>query len=668
MAVKYKTINSKNEKIIKIKLPENGIDMYSDSNYAENMIFKNGRFETRKGLNANVENILDIADFEGVASADFKLTDTIFYKENKPFQIAYCDIDFDYSNRFFKVFLIDEDLISQNAGYIHFQRAADDIFYVPENIIFYTGKPQNGGGIFAVVLLKNLYNGKAKEAAIFEINEDFNSWSRVTEYYIPTVYINGRGNLFEFAEQTGQVCNKTPKDLENLNLLNGRFYAYYSSDGYSTSFRLPFLDITQSSVICRVYTSLDKFTEWQIFEGENSAEQEFFNTSVKMNVDREKGTVFFTAQAGDFAIPLMNSFKENNIRILAQTKTDASLLTIAPAKCSVMAGQDIYFSGCSDNNRIYYTSYDNPLYFPQLSDNYIGSADSSVNAICHLKDSLLIFKDREVYKAEIKHKKSLNTTALLTENGSIFYSVNSLNIKNISVKTGCSCKDSLAVTNNGCIWYTQGKIYKLSNSSNEIQDISKEILPFINSLSETEKESAFGICKGNFYILSLLSKAVIIDIENTAKYIYKLPDNIKIIGALKIADKAILCKANSGDFAFIGTLSGNKDTSLNYTYGQYNKEFYDIKSSFKLLNITLGNMFERQRIKGIYLNIEAESDVIFKISTATDSYEYNICSHKINNSKVKIFADIFCSSKIDFSFKSDCGFTIGDIDIYYTEV
>jgi len=685
--MKYKNIKKLTEKVLQVRVPQNGVNVNlssfsSDGNFlkvCENAHFKDGKITTRKGLQTTTDKILDISEFVDAENINYKLTDTVYYKEEKAFQIAYADIEYDISNRFYQVFLINGEGYSQNAGYIHFRRVDDETFFIPENVVFYTGAPQSGGGIFALVLLKNTGDETVKESSIYEINEAFDGWNMVTEYYIPTVYINGRGNRYDFAKQTGQASTKTPMSLETLNLLNGWFYAYYSSDGYSSSFRLPFSDIVDTSVICRIYTALETFVEWRIYEGETTDTREFYNTEVTMNVNREKGTVFFTVESGDYSIPLMNVFNENNIRILTQTVTQSEISTIASAKCSAVSGGDIYFSGCSDNNRIYYTSFSNPLYFPQITENSIGSADNSVNALCPIKDSLCAFKQSDIYKIEIKQKSALNSTALLTDNGTVFYGVNNFSVKNISSNFGNVYNNTAGIINGRCIWFDGENIYLLSQSGNEIHNLSKEIAPLFQNLSDKELKSAFAICKGNFYILSLKGKAVIIEFNSEglsgktagiSRYIYKFADKLEIIGVLKIADDIIICKTEGTDICYTCTLSGNKDTVISKENGQITAKNCDIKNIVKTGNIALGSPLRKRRIKSFLLDIFAESDVLMKIETPDETFEYTISENIIlpNNGKaIRIFTDILCSSDLVFSFASDCGFTLGEINIYYTE-
>lgn len=685
--MKYKNIKNLTEKVLQVKVPQNGVDLnlslYSSNNgflkVCENAHFKNGKITTRKGLQTDSSKILDISEFADAMNINYHLSDTVFYKDKKPFQIAYADIEYDSSNRFYQVFLIGSDGYSQNAGYIHFRRVDDTTFFIPENVIFYTGAPQNGGGIFALVELKKLTDETVKESAIYEINETLDSWNKVTEYYIPTVYINGRGNRYDFAKQTGQASTKTPKSLETLNILNGWFYAYYSSDGYSSSFRLPFSDIVDTTVICRIYTALETYTEWRIYEGKTTDTREFYNTEVTMNVNREKGTIFFTVDSGDYPIPLMNVFNENNIRILAKTITQGEVSTITSAKCCAVSGEDIYFSGCSDNNRIYYTSFSNPLYFPQITENFIGSADDSVNALCPIKDSLYVFKQSGIYKVEVKQKNALNSTALLTDNGSVFYGVNSFSVKNISEAFGNIYNNTAGVINGRCIWFDGENIYLLSQSGNEIHNISKEIAPFLEDISENEFKSVFTICKGNFYILSLKGKAVIIEFDSEglsgkstgiSRYIYKLDNKLQVIGVLKTADDIILCKTAGSDICYTCTVGGNNDTVISKENGQFAAENCDIKSVMKTGNIAIGSPMRKRRIKSILLDIFAEEDVLMKIETPDETFEYTISQNIIlqNSGKaVRILTDILCSADLVFSFVSDCGFTLGEINIYYTE-
>lgn len=686
--MKYKAIKNGTERVLHIPVPLKGIDMETNIgtadggflSYCQNAVFENGRIATRKGLGSSVDRVLDISEFADKISCEYRLTKTVFHKDNKAYTIAYADILYDYSNRFCKVFLIGEDASVISAGSLHFRRADESSFFIPDNICFYTGAPQQGGGIFALVLLRNIENEEQSESAIYEISETFDSWSKVNEYYIPTVYINGRGNRYEFAEQSGQVYEGTPKTLEAINILNGRFFAYYSSDGYSSSFRLPFSNIADSSVLCRIYTAPDSYLEWSVAAGETTATKTFYNAEVTMNVSREKGMVYFTVESGFFSVPLMEICKENNIRITAQCNTNADLDTVVTAKCSAVSGSDIYFSGCKDKNRVYYTSYENPLYFPLITDNSVGSADSEAKALIAESGKLILFKESAVYRVNIKSAKALNSTSLLADNGAVFYGVNTLSSDILSESLGSRYKDTVAFINGRCIWFDGESIYLMSQSAGEFYNISKEIAPFLKDLSDTELEQAYGLSAGNNYILLLGCKAVIIKLESTGlngntngicRSIWQFPADICLLGALSLKENAVfLCETVQENVCYTADLSGDSDTVIKTKNGIKIAERYDIETRVKFKDYSFGDLCRSRRIKYIQLRLSAKDSIDVSVMTEFGSSNFSIAKSDLSGEKtstVRLITDIYGSQTVGFGFKATKGITLGDCDIYYID-
>ena len=179
-------------------------------------------------------------------------------------------------------------------------------------------------------------------------------------------------------------------------MLNGIFYAYFSSDGYSSEFSLPFSNISDENVICRVHYSPSSYTEWVIYAGKNSASQTFMGTTVTVNVDRSKGLIYFTVEAGDYSVPLMGKYKANNIRITATKKTEGSFDDVVSATCCQIFKSRIILSGSIKDNRIYSARYDSPLYFPYSGVTEIGEARLPVTALTVSGEKILAFKATEL--------------------------------------------------------------------------------------------------------------------------------------------------------------------------------------------------------------------------------------------------------------------------------
>ena len=122
----------------------------------------------------------------------------------------------------------------------------------------------------------------------------------------------------QIRNRKGLAYTAQPKFLEAQNILTGRFKSYFTSDGQSNAFRLPYSGLANETVMCRIYINLTKYTDWTILSNSTSDTQTFYNSAITMNVDRSKGMIYFTTSDGaDYPIPIMSMYHENNICVRA---------------------------------------------------------------------------------------------------------------------------------------------------------------------------------------------------------------------------------------------------------------------------------------------------------------------------------------------------------------
>ena len=254
--MKYNSLIKSHTKSLRVKSLDGGINkqeppLYIKDNQlsdCKNVWFKDGNLQTRKGLTCETDKAIltSIGGYYG--ENQYKIHKTSICIEGETVRIATAEACSDDYLYLCNVFLISERGDYKSIGKLSFFRTTSDIFYTPVNIIFYGGKPQSGGGIFAMVTLQNGYDEEDRYYNLYEINEDFTEWNKIYDFYIPTLYINGRGNKYSLAKANNTACLLSPKILESPNMLNGRFHSYFTSDGYSNSFRLPFSNLSSENI------------------------------------------------------------------------------------------------------------------------------------------------------------------------------------------------------------------------------------------------------------------------------------------------------------------------------------------------------------------------------------------------------------------------------------
>ena len=438
----------------------------------KNVWFNDGVLKSRPGLYTKPENYINDEFYRDGFYYHYRPADVEITIDGELKKIVVEEIEYDDSSYICLVHLINSKGLVENCSELIFNRTSGSTFYIPEKILFYKGAPQTGGGLFALASLVNMENFNQHTHKIYEVDSDFSTWNRVTSYYIPTVYINGRGNKYEIAESTNQAFTGTPTRLENLNLLNGTFYAYYSSDGRSNSFRLPFSNIADQNVICRIHYTVKDYVQWTVPADSTSASATFFGTSVTMNVNRTKGIIYFTVPAGDYEVPLMSQHSENNMEILATKNSEYGFTDIVESSLATTHNSKILLA---NKNTVFEANYDNPLYFPKDSVTYVGEADSDITAFAFFENNTIAFKPNATYRISIKDGKALNSISLLANNDAIFYANDTLSVSCLSAKTGCSDKNSLIRRENELLWKgTDRYIYSLSSLKGNISSSSGE--------------------------------------------------------------------------------------------------------------------------------------------------------------------------------------------------
>ncbi len=679
--MKFGSLRTGSSKALSIPALNGGIDMSRPVDsidnkclaYAENVWYNNGRLRTRPALSCGQANIVKPSVTGGVGRYSYKLTESVIAVDGKQYRVVTSDAYYDLSSRIVSVNLIGDCNDTRSLGFLHFGRVDDTTFFVPESITFFSGKPQEGGGIFAFVKLKNDENASQKDYRIYEINSSMDSWQFSSSYYIPTVYINGRGNAYATAKADNQALLASPTELEAPNLLNGTFYAYYSSDGYSHSFRLPYTNLSESTVICRVNESLNSYTEWIIYEGKSSAVSTFMGNEVTANVDREKGVIYFTVKAGAYPIPKMDVYSENNIRILAVKDDYLSFESVVSSKQTAVLGDRTVFSS---GNRIYYCKYDNPLYFPMNTTGTVGADNEVITAIKAVEDKITVFKESEIYSLSLNTGHTINTTALLTDNSSIFSKTDEFSIKQLSNTIGCSLPETVQSDKRCVVWLSpDGMIYSLTPSG-EINCLSQKLGNMLPDSYRTVADGCTSVITGKHYILSYFNKSIIMEYnasglkgnsDNVSFYIWSFPESIELCGSVFRNGKlTLLCHNTEDNLLFTAELSGVTDKVV--FSDSVNEQ--SVKAVIKTKEFVLSRKLKKVKVNLIKLSAYALGRLNISLDNGKSYSEHCLQSSELASNKehtLSLFAGLPNSEKIGMEIKTSKDFSLGDINIYYTE-
>lgn len=685
--MKFSSLNRTGLKTLKVKDFSGGVNLckipsgISDRELSavNNMCCKGGVLSSRPGICASADDIIENEEISSNYLISYRVTDTAVYVNGEYKKIAvadYCESDAHY---FCCIYFLGADGSKTAAGYINYNRISNDCFYQPTSLLFYSGAPVNGGGIFALVTAQNIYDETEYAHSIFEISADMTVWVESTDYYTPVVYINGRGNRYEEAKATNWAYTGQPKILESRNMLTSRFKAYFTSDGYSSCFRLPFTYLASESVVCRVYTAPDKYTEWFIGSASSSVTATFYTADITLNVDRSKGMIYFTDSEGEYPVPMMSKYHENNICVTAGKKTENGFDKAASSTCCAVFDSKIIFSGGCDKGRVFCVSASNPLYFPEDSAATVGGQERGINALLAYKNGIIAYKEDEIYALTLKKGEAINSTSLLADNDSVFYKSDSFSVKRVDGNIGCVNKNSAVLCGNTPVWLgNDGEVYSLNTSSWEMNRLSEAIKPYLTEIGDMELQNASAAVDGSQYMLMIGSKAVIMEYsQNELKaggvkwYIWDF-GSIKMLGAEKSGEKQrFFCTGSDGKILYSAVLSGENDTDICYASGVSVINTREIPCSVTTKCFDFGSPAVKKLIENILLSVSSSGklDIALngkhfdRLRLGTPDIDCGCGAFK----SVKIIPHLFGTQSLCMTFSSDSGFSLGELIINYRE-
>ncbi len=647
-----------------------------------NMQRKNGSLISRQGIYATEDNIISTnreADFRDVK---FTVTDATFNVDGKERRVAFEYYDDFISGCSYTVFLLDENGNNLPAGMIYFSQTSSDTFFKPVNILFYSGKRVNGAGLFAIATVANIYDPSMIDYRIFELSSALSHWNRVISYYTPVVYINGRGTEYGRAKETGFAYTAEPKILESQNILSSRFVAYFTSDGYSSCFRLPFNNISNSTVICKVYISPTEYVRWCISKDETSDTQTFYTANITLNIDRATGMFYFTDAEGDYPVPMIGRYHENNIQISADKETDIDFKKAASCfSCACCDNKFIFFGG-EDGSKIFVVDAENPLYFPLASCYTIGGGDKKTEAIVPAENKIIAFKENEIYELTLKKGEPINSVALLADNEAVFYKKDIVTARQISDKIGCKNKYSCINTGKRVLWLgNDKKIYSLDATNSNITPLSDAVSLYLEALDDGEILSGFAVEHNNNYILLMGKRAVIMNYKNNNSlstsdvgwYFWDF-GNVRMIGGASNGEELILfCNGSDKKVFYSAILSGEKDIDIVIDDDEspiITKHGFE--SSITTKSFDFGSILTKKLIESIFISVSATEDIEISLNGKYfDRVRLSLpdIDHACDTLKsVRLIPHLSGIETLNITLSSKKGFTLGELMFYYREM
>lgn len=473
-----------------------------------NMLYRDGVFATRPVLSGTADDAFFDVDLNFEMDPEHIVTNTFVNIGGRRMKIIYIK-ETDYmSHDFLHIYYLAADGTKIKAGTLQFSRVDSEHFYRPLHILFFSGAPTSGNGVYAMLTRQNASGAGDKMYQIFENAADMQTWTLVTDYYIPTVLINGRGSQYEYSRTMGFAFTGTPRMLESKNLLNGSFAAYYTSDRFSSSFRLPFSNLTNSYVTCRVYADSEIYTDWVIEPGQTSVTATFYSARITLNINRTTGIITFSDANGlDYAFERFGRYHENNIRVTSSQFSQTDFENIVSSTCSAEYGSQLLFSGGNQPNRIYSVRKDNPLYFSESSYLSLGT-DSKIIALSPIGNGVLALEKDQVHAIHLTPGKAINSHALLSDEAGIYYEKDTFSVSALTNTAGCVGSNGVLSMGKTTLWLGRDRrLHIYSASGDKERSLSDAVTPILRKIPEEDFSAAQMAANGEEVMLMFSNTA-----------------------------------------------------------------------------------------------------------------------------------------------------------------
>ena len=645
---------------------------------ATNMTEENGVLTTRPVLTATGNDAVFDNSMNPNWRTEHIVTNTAISVSGKTMRVVIIKETDGDSHYLFHIYFLAADGSRIKAGELYFSRTSETSFFAPSNILFFSGAAHSGSGIFAMVEKKNIYDPTQKDYQICELSQNFQSWNRISDFYKPTVLINGRGSSYELARSMGRAFTGTPKILESRNLLNGGFTAYYTSDDCSSTFRLPFTDLTDYSFVCRFYSAPDSYTEWHLTSGATQATATYFTSQITLKVDRSKGHItFLDANNQDFPFDRFARYPENNIRVTAMKFTEKDFSDIVSCRCCARVGSKLVFSGGNQPNRVFCVSEDNPLYFSESCTDQIGES-AAIKALIAKKDGFLALESDKIYSVKLTPGKAINSHALLSDNADYFYERDTFSYQILSAAAGCANQNAVSLAGKTPVWFgSDKKLHIYQANADKETTISGTMEPVLRELSDEEVSCAAMIASDDRLLLMAGGKAFLIryhaDSKNHSKPAQWYPwdfGNVNLKGGIAENGDMRIFAAKEGSALLYSALlgAGESDTVLVYVNRVPSLEYNKVASSFQTKWFDFGSFAIKKFVDAVHFSASCEGVLEIGIN-GKRAERLRLDSNNFGNGlkSVKIHPRIRPSQTCFLTFSSFAPFSVADLMFFYRE-
>lgn len=430
------------------------------------------------------------------------------------------------------------------------------------------------------------------------------------EPYIPTVLINGVGEDCE--------ADAEPTKNEDYNMLTRAFQCHYTTDGLSTTWKLPMgnlstnlpgvqreseaggtvakveLDVygenglrtVEVSLVCDEYGHVPE-KRIPLSAAEAGVTGYGDEVELRVRVDAAKGVLYTqlweTVASGAGAqvtqIPSGLPFLvANNLRITAwrSREYETNRLTICKMTRGEWFGGDV--SGIAGGTRFFvcgnpdepdllcWSGIEHPLYFPEHNRVRVGDDHQAITAMGKQGSLLVLYKEREMYA--MQYSSGTESDYAFAQSGGVAvtsYMAQFLLIP-INAGVGCDCPDTVRLVNNRLVWAcSDGGVYMLTAtnpySERNVRMISRNVRRLLTDCGKEALQNAQAGEYEGYYLLLVENRMFLMNTQTSAFTSFNYYDDENT------AAKAIpwFVWTLPGHLTYTGMVSGQNTVMLSVT-------------------------------------------------------------------------------------------------------
>ncbi len=390
-----------------------------------------------------------------------------------------------------------------------------------------------------------------------KLNEN-DGWEAV-EPYIPTVLINGVGEECE--------ADAEPSVYEDYNMLTRAFQCHFTTDGKSTTWKLPIgnLATEEDGTVAKI--ELDLLGEDGVLKTINKplvrtlsgrveelsldltaaeagvAASEWENIKLIVNFTPETGILKTRLTGHDIGdatgtgtqnlsggLPFVVS---NNLRITAwrSREYEKDRLTICKMtrgewfggdRSGIAGGTRYFVCGNPDEpDLLCWSGIEHPLYFPEHNRVRVGDDHQAITAMGKQGSLLVLYKEREMYAMQYTSGDSADYTFAESGGVAITSYMAIFLLTPINASVGCDCPDTVRLVNNRLVWAcSDGSVYMLTAtnqySERNVRMISRNVRRLLADCGkEALRDAQAGEYEG-YYVLLVGNRVFLMNTQTSA--------------------------------------------------------------------------------------------------------------------------------------------------------